>query len=131
VTDRAAVERWVAAYRAAWSSNEPSAIGDLFAPDARYRPTPFGVGWRGRDAIVSGWLERRDTPGSWTFEHEVVAVDGDVAVIRGRTRYPDEGTDYHNLWVVRLGDDGRATEYTEWWVDAAAGDPGDPGATDR
>lgn len=125
MTDRAAAERWVAAYRAAWATNDPAAIGDLFAPDAWYRPTPFSHGWRGRAAIVAGWLARRDAAGSWTFEHELVAVDGDVAVIRGRIRYPGEGADYHNLWVVRLGGDGRATEYTEWWVDAAGGDPGE------
>ncbi len=124
---REVVETWVDGYRTAWSSNDPADIRALFTEDARYRTTPFEEGWLGHEAIVRGWLARGDEPGSWAFEHSVVAVDGDVGVIEGRISYPGTSTEYSNLWVVRFGADGRAREYTEWWVDRAAGDPGAPG----
>lgn len=126
MTDRAAVGAWMAGYLKAWSSNEPADIEALFTPDAIYRPTPHSEGWRGRDAIVAGWLDRRDKPGTWSFEHTIVAVDADVAVVQGRTIYTAPPLDYNNLWVLRLAPDGRCREYVEWWVDRNAPDPGEP-----
>jgi hypothetical protein len=45
-------------------------------------------------------------------------MDGDLGFVRGWTTYTQETPpkQYGNLWVVRLADDGRASEYTEWWV---------------
>jgi ketosteroid isomerase-like protein len=126
MTDRAAVGAWMDGYLKAWSSNEPADIESLFTPDAIYRPTPHSAGWRGRDAIVAGWLDRKDDPGTWSFEHTILAVDGDVAVVKGRTVYSDPPLDYSNLWVLRLEPDGRCREYVEWWVDRNAPDPGEP-----
>lgn len=125
MTDRAAVSAWIARYLRAWSSNEPADIEALFTPDAIYRPTPHSDGWRGRDAIVAGWLDRRDDPGTWSFEHTILAVDADVAVVQGRTVYTAPPLDYSNLWVLRLEPDGRCRDYVEWWVDRNAGDPGE------
>jgi hypothetical protein len=126
MTDRAAVSAWMAGYLKAWSSNEPVDIEALFTPDAIYRPTPHSDGWQGRDAIVAGWLDRKDQPGTWSFEHTILAVDADVAVVEGRTIYMAPPSDYSNLWVLRLEPDGRCSEYVEWWVDRNATDPGEP-----
>ena len=41
---------------------------------------------RGREAIVAAWLERRDPPGTYQGCYAPLAVDGDVAVARGRSR---------------------------------------------
>lgn len=126
MTDRAIVGAWMAGYLKAWSSNAPSDIEALFTPDAIYRPTPHSEGWQGRDAIVAGWLARGDTPGTWSFEHTILALDGDVAIVQGHTTYRDPPLDYSNLWVLRLDPDGRCREYVEWWVDRTAPDPGEP-----
>jgi ketosteroid isomerase-like protein len=127
MTDRKTVGAWLAGYLQAWSSNRPADIEALFTPDAIYRPTPHSEGWRGRDAIVAGWLDRKDEPGTWSAEHMILAVDGDVAVVQGRTVYTNPPLDYSNLWVLRLASDGRCREYVEWWVDRNAPDPGEPG----
>ena len=88
--DEAAVERWLSHYVEAWRSGDPHAIGDLFTEDAVYRyhpwdePTPSHE--RGRDAIVASWTEHRDPPGSWTAEYRPWLVDGDRAVVTGKTR---------------------------------------------
>jgi len=112
------VRRWVEGYIRAWESNDPGDIGSLFTDDARYFPEPFREPWRGREAIIAGWLDSKDAPGSYTFRHEILAVAdgaGDLDVVRGWTKYNDPPKDYHNLWLVQLAPDGRCAEFTEWW----------------
>ena len=110
-------EQWVAQYVAAWESNDPEQIGALFTDDAVYLTAPDHEPRRGRDAIVAGWLEDRDEPGTWSFESKVIHEDEDegFVVVQGKTRYPAE-RDYLNLWIIRLAPDGRATDYTEWYM---------------
>ena len=126
MTDRATVKSWMAGYLAAWDTNDPADIAALFTPDAVYRPTPHSDGWHGNAAIVAGWLDRKDDPGTWSFEHMILAVDGDVAVVEGRTVYTTPPLEYSNLWVLRFASDGRCREFVEWWVDRSAPDPGEP-----
>ncbi|MFL5680607.1 MAG: nuclear transport factor 2 family protein [Chloroflexota bacterium] len=123
---REAVEDWVRRYVTAWESNEPRDIEALFAGDAIYRPTPFSEGWRGRDAIRDEWLARRDEPGTWTFEWEVVAAEGHVGVVQARTMYRDPAHEYSNVWILHFDDEGRCREYVEWWVERGQPDPGQP-----
>jgi uncharacterized protein (TIGR02246 family) len=119
--DRASVERWLDAYVAAWKSNDPEVIGDLFTPDATYSPFPWTGAWQGRADIVRGWLGHRDWERRWTFQHEILAVDGDTAVIQGETHYEatadEPASAFSNLWVVRFAADGTAREFREWWVE--------------
>jgi hypothetical protein len=124
--DRAAVEAWVSGYVRAWRSNAPADIEALFTRDAIYRPTPASDGWRGRPAIVDGWLARRDEPGAWTFDWTILAIDDGVAFVRGVTRYAEPRREYDNLWELHFAGDGRVREYIEWWVDRATPDPGEP-----
>jgi len=120
MTDRAAIDDWVRRYVRAWESNDPDDIGALFTEDAAYYTAPHRGPWRGRQGIVEGWLDRKDEPGTWTFRYEIVGVDGDVGFVRGWTDYPPPGefvARFGNLWHVRLDDQGRATEFVEWWMD--------------
>lgn len=106
---------WVANYVVAWESNDPEQIGALFTDDAAYFTNPDDEPRRGRDAIVAGWLEDRDEPGTWSFDWKILHEDEGFVVVQGRTEYPAE-KDYLNLWIVRLDRDGRATEFTEWYM---------------
>ena len=115
------LDAWVAGYVRAWASNDPADIAALFTEDAAYYTAPHREPWRGREAIVAGWLDRRDEPGDWTFRHEILAVAGDLGFVRGWTTYADPSQTYGNLWVVRLTSDGRAREFTEWWMDESEG----------
>jgi uncharacterized protein (TIGR02246 family) len=119
--DEQTLRAWVDAYVRAWTSNNPTDIGALFAEDALYFTSPYESPWRGREGIVATWLERKDEPGTWTFAWEMLAVAGDLGFVRGRTDYAataDQAAQtYHNLWVIRLDDDGRAREFTEWWME--------------
>ncbi len=113
--DRDDVDRWVEGYLRAWETNDPEDIGRLFTDDARYYTAPHREPWTGRQAIVDGWLDRKDEPGGWTFRHDILATAGDLAFVQGWTEYRDP-PNYANLWVIRLGEDGRSSEFTEWWM---------------
>ncbi|TDL45047.1 nuclear transport factor 2 family protein [Microbacterium oleivorans] len=118
-----AANDWIGRYVRAWGTNDSDDIRSLFTPDAEYRDGPSTEPWIGHDAILAGWLGQKDEPGTWSFEHELTAVDGDIAIIRGRTSYPGATTKsrlYDNLMVIRLTDDGRARSFTDWYVTSAA-----------
>jgi SnoaL-like domain len=113
--DRAALERWMERYVQAWGSNDPQDIGALFADDATYYTAPHREPWQGRQGIVDGWIDRKDEPGDWGFRYEVLGIADDLGFVRGWTTY-ETNTDYSNLWVVRLDDQGRCSEFIEWWM---------------
>jgi hypothetical protein len=111
------LEEWIDRYVRAWSSNDPEEIGALFTEDALYATAPFDPPWRGRAAIVDGWLGRRDEPGQWTFDWCPLVDTTELAAITGTTTYREPPRVYSNLWVIRLAPDGRCREFTEWWME--------------
>lgn len=116
-----AVAAWLDAYIHAWQSNDPQAIADLFAEDAAYFNSPYSEPIRGRDAIVASWLDEPDAPGTFGAEYTPLAVDGDLAVAHGRSRYFEaDGTtpraEFDNIFVLRFDADGRCAEYREWYM---------------
>jgi len=84
-----AFTRWFDGYGAAWENRDPAAIGRLFDTDAVYRANPFDDGVRGREQIVAEWTEgfKDDSGEAFEFRHQVIAVDGDVGVVRGWIEY--------------------------------------------
>jgi hypothetical protein len=107
---------WMQAYERAWESNEPDDIRALFTENAVYKVVPWTDGWQGVDAIVDGWLDRKDEPGNHAFEWSTLVATDDIWIIDGKTDYTD-GRTYSNLWVIRPAADGRAREFTEWWME--------------
>ena len=110
---------WLGRYIAAWKSYDADAIGELFSAEAVYS---YRAGRRvvtGRDAIVEAWLTDRDEPGTWEAHYEPLAIDEDVHVAIGWTRYLDDEEvrdEYSNIFVCRFDDAGRCREFTEWWM---------------
>jgi ketosteroid isomerase-like protein len=114
---------WLDKYVQAWKTYDEQLIRDLFSEDATYAFSPFDTGddvVRGREAIVANWLEETDAPGSWEARYTPVAVEGNVGVANGRTRYihPDgtlEG-EFDNIFVLHFDDTGRCTSFVEWYM---------------
>jgi hypothetical protein len=104
-------------YVRAWTSGAIEEIADLFTEDAVYDPQTGNGPWVGRDAIVEGWQDVGDEPGTWSFEWEPLIETPALSVIRGRTEYFTEESNYRNLWTIRLTEDGRCREFTEWWIE--------------
>ncbi len=119
--DHIAFRAWLDRYVDAWRLLDPVAIGDLFNADVRYAFDPFEEAVVGRPAIVASWLADPDEPGSWEADYEVLAIDGDVCVAHGRTRYltDDRSTvdrEFANIFVCRFDDEGRCREFTEYYM---------------
>jgi hypothetical protein len=114
--DRARVEAWIEAYELAWRTPGVEPLGELFTADATYSQSPYQDPVVGLPAIGRMWEAQRDGPEEvFRMDTEVVAVDGDTAVVRAEVWYGDPITqEYRDLWVVRLGDDGRCTWFEEW-----------------
>jgi ketosteroid isomerase-like protein len=127
--EKAEVDQWLRAYVAAWQSYDHDQIGALFAEDVEYRYHPYDEPVRGRAAVVKSWLgdgdnpdaSTRDAPGTFDAAYQAVAVDGDVAVAAGSSRYRPEpggavGKVYDNCFVLRFDAAGRCREFTEWYI---------------
>jgi ketosteroid isomerase-like protein len=112
-----ALDRWLAAYVRAWDSNAEADIGDLFTDDAEYRAYPWAPPVRGRDEIVAWWRSAADRPGDHRFSSAPIGADGNRHFVQGRTVYED-GRVYENLWIVDLAEDGRASSFTEWYMES-------------
>jgi hypothetical protein len=117
-TPDAPLAAWMEGYLRAWSSNAPDDIRALFTEDARYFTDPWRDPWQGQETIIREWIARDDQPGTWEFTWFPLVVTDEVVVVQGETRYAG-GRNYSNLWVIRLDPDGRAREFTEWWMDQA------------
>jgi ketosteroid isomerase-like protein len=128
--ERADVDRWLEGYVAAWKSYDREAIGALFADDVIYLFHPYDEPVRGRDAVVEAWLgesdhegaSSRDAEGTYDASYRAVAVDGDVAVATGESRYSDEPGGpvtqaWDNCFVMRFDAEGRCREFTEYFVE--------------
>lgn len=88
----------------------------MFSEDAIYRMSPYEELARGLTEIGELWEREREGPDEpFEMRHRVVAVEGDTAVVRVEVQYLEPGgTEYRDLWIVRLTPDRRCCEFEEW-----------------
>jgi hypothetical protein len=113
---RQQVEEWLAGYERAWRSPGTAALRELFSEDARYRPGPYDEPAVGLAAIGVLWESEREGPDEvFTMESEIVAVEGDTAVVRVKVRYGQPTKrEYSDLWLIRFGPGGTCVDFEEW-----------------
>ena len=113
--NRESLQMWLDKYVEAWRTYEQAQIEDLFSEDALYFYSPFDEQnpLRGREAIVADWLKEPNPAGSWEAHYVPVAVEGNVGVAQGRTRYfknnGDVEREFDNIFVLHFDDRGRCT----------------------
>lgn len=136
MTDRTAVREWVVAYERAWRTPGTHGLFALFAADATYLHSPYEKPVVGIHAIGRMWNKDREGPDEvFTLTTEIVAVEGDTAVVRAEVLYGRPIVqEYRDLWLIRFGADGRCTHFEEWpyWPGhpyAAPEDTGSAGTT--
>jgi len=106
---------WVRMYEAAWRTPGTDRLAGVFTEDASYLVSPWEQPVQGLDAIGELWDAERTSPDeAFTMSSEVVAVDGDVAVVRAEVEYGATGDRWRNLWILRFGTDGRCSSFEEW-----------------
>jgi len=114
VRTRAAIEAWIVAYERAWRSEGTDRLGEMFAAGASYRMSPYEEPVTGLDAIAALWEREREGPHErFEMRHEIVAVEGEVAVVRVAVEYGN-GLEYRDLWILRFDAEGRCREFEEW-----------------
>jgi nuclear transport factor 2 (NTF2) superfamily protein len=116
------VAAWLRAYVRAWETYDPDTVADLFAEDATYAYHAFDEPIRGRLAIVASWLEGKDPAGTYAARYEPVAIDGNLAVAHGRSRYFKDASkaelarEYDNIFLIEFDDQGRCRSFREWYM---------------
>ena len=118
--NRESVQLWLDKYVEAWRTYDRAQIGNLFSEDALYFYSPFDDPLRGRETIATDWLKEPNATGSWEAHYVPVAVEGNVGVAQGRTRYfRSDGSverEFDNIFVLHFDEDGRCARFTEWYM---------------
>jgi ketosteroid isomerase-like protein len=116
MVDHEAVRGWVQRYEEVWRTPGTGAVRDLFTDDAEYLTGPWADPIRGHADIATFWDAERDGPDEpFTMTSDVVAVDGDTAVVRVEVEYGGaKATRWRDLWVIRFAGDGRCARFEEW-----------------
>lgn len=91
MSDSQAIERWLDAYEASWSTG--SGVRELFTAHACYFSAPDRPPLVGPAAIELWWIEQGESDTRWVFERRVIATEG-----------------------VSVADGGRAREFVEYWM---------------
>jgi hypothetical protein len=114
--NREQVSDWIAAYERAWRAPGTGALAGIFTQDATYRQSPYEEPITGLPAIAAMWDTERDGPDEvFHMTSDVVAADGDTAVVRVEVGYGDPvHQEYRDLWVLRFADDARCNWFEEW-----------------
>jgi hypothetical protein len=113
---RGQVSTWVAAYERAWRSPGTGGLAGIFTPDVTYQQRPYDERRTGLPAVARMWEAERAGPAEvFRMTSEVVAVDGDTAVVRVEVWYGDPvQQEFRDLWVIRFTADGRCAAFEEW-----------------
>ena len=113
--DATSFKAWLGAYGRAWEEQD----ADGAAADATYHEVPFDEPMPGREAIHRYWSEGAAAQEGVKFGAEVIAVSGDIGVARWRASFVRSASGARvkldGIFVVRMGSDGRCTEFQEWW----------------
>jgi hypothetical protein len=76
--------------------------------------SPYVRAAEGLAEIGELWEREREGPDEeFEMRFELVAAEGDTGVARVEILY-GRGTEYRDLWVIRLDADGRCREFEEW-----------------
>ncbi len=116
MVDRATVADWVRRYEAAWRTAGTAMLAELFTEDATYSTAPYAPPHEGLDEIAELWEAQRKGPDErFTMTSEVVAVDGDAALVRVEVHYGEpKPAEWRDLWVIAFAGDGRCRAFEEW-----------------
>ena len=117
--ERAALERWLAAYGRAWEARDAQAAAGLFAEEGTYQVTPFVAALRGRAAIFEYWREVARTEDGVRFGYEVLAVTAEGGIAHWWASFlrrpPGLPTKLDGIFVISLDAAGLCTSLREWW----------------
>jgi hypothetical protein len=114
---RKQLEVWLEKYRKSWEQQDSETFANLFAPDARYRETPFLEFVHGPQ-FRAFWKEIATKQADNRFSYEIVLTARDRAVVHWTattTWIPtDERRPGDGVFLLRFDDNGQCMELLEW-----------------
>jgi hypothetical protein len=112
-----AVTEWLEAYGRAWERRDADAAAELFSEGASYAWGPYEEPLRGRDAIRARWAEVTAAQSDVAFGTEVLGVVDAGGVARWWCAFdvPDVRIELEGIFLVVLDENGRCTDFREWW----------------
>lgn len=116
LSSRDRVRDWLDGYERAWRSPGTVSLRELFTDHATYITAPYRDPYEGLPAIASLWEDEREGPDeAFTMSSVIVAVDGDIAVVRVDVSYGKPASrEYRDLWLIEFAADGRCRAFEEW-----------------
>jgi ketosteroid isomerase-like protein len=113
--DYALVDNWITEYIAAWRAKDIAKLSHVFSDEITYRTTPFKEPLIGMEAVQQLWIDETEDGEEFTVEHDVVAIEGDIAVIKVDVHYTKPKEQYwKDIWIIQLDDDGLCFSFEEW-----------------
>lgn len=109
---------WATRYFTAWKTNDRKLAESLFSEDAVYSYGPFRPPAHGRDEIVQRWTGN-GAQRNVTTAHEVIAVNGDRAVIHWTVSFDTDAgtTSMDGILALTFDDRGQCREHREWYAE--------------
>ena len=109
------VDTWMDQYEKAWRGTEGTDLTTVFSDDIAYKTSPYKPAMEGLEAVEKFWKEATDDGEEFTMSHEIVAIEGDIAVVKVTVDHtkPDE-EHWMDMWIIQLDDDGLCFYFEEW-----------------
>jgi hypothetical protein len=109
------ITTWIEQYIRAWRGEDGIGVDDVFSADATYRTSPFDDVVAGLDAIRTLWHERTEPDESFEVRYEIVAIEGDIAVIKLDVEYMEPRHQaWKDIWIIQLDNEGLCFAFEEW-----------------
>jgi hypothetical protein len=116
--NRSEVREWIDSYVAAWRNPSKDKLAELFTADVRYQlhqAPPWYQSLSGLAELALYWEHVSSEQGEFELQADIVALEGTVAVVKIDVTYAAaDPARWHNVWIIRFGDDGRCESYEEW-----------------
>ena len=114
------LDRWLDVYGRAWERQDVDAFVACYAEDAVYHWGPWGEPLRGHDEIRAATEQATAQQEDIQFGHELLAITPDGrGIARWWVSIKQKGEDTieenEGIFLVTLGEDGRCTDFREWW----------------
>jgi len=110
---------WLIAYGSAWERRDPDAAASLFSDDALYYEDPFNPPAVGTEGIRRYWADTTGTQRDVAFGHEVLALQGDRALVRWWATFvrirTEARVELEGIVMLDFDADGRCRTLREWW----------------
>jgi hypothetical protein len=114
-------ENWLSRYKTAWESRDPEAAQALFTESATYQVTPFREPEMYQDGIRAYWTRATSDQRNVQFSSQMLAFNGDIGICRWHCDFDLESESSHveidGIFVFELKEDGRCSQFQEWWHD--------------